>query len=164
MWPQCQRHLASKILRIRPSGQAALAGKVASQEKEREREMKKENGRRMETLQHMCRGAACIREYRVRHKKQACASACGPTAKTRQHLIITRAFSCSHKKMQLGASTESVCSASPPGWRGDSHRKHVLASVLTTGEPRKKTCLSILMKFSIQGEGGVLLNLLLLLK
>lgn len=65
--------------------------------------------------------------------------------------------------MQLGASIESVCSASPPGWRGDSHRKHVLASVLTTGEPRKKTCLSILMKFSIQGEGSVLLNLLLLL-
>lgn len=137
MWPQCQRHLPSKILRIRPSGQAA--------KRKREKEKQKENGRRMETLQHMCRGSACIREYRVRHKKQACQD--GEAALDNYSSI----FMSPQEDATRRQHRVCVCSASPPGWRGDSHRKHVLASVLTTGEPRKKTCLSILMKFSIQG-------------
>lgn len=110
--------------------------------------------------------SACIREYRVRHKKQASSQLVlvlvARLPRRRQHLIITRAFSCSHKKMQLGARPECLLRLSARLERRQPPQTCACQRV-NNGWAKKKTSLSILMKFSIQGYSNVLLNLLLLL-
>lgn len=146
---------------IGPSSTRQQSGKP----KEREEKIRKwEDGwKHCSTCLVLC--SACIQEYRVRHKKQASSSQLVLVARLprrRQHLIITRAFSCSHKKMQLGARPECLLRLSARLERRQPPQTCACQRV-NNGWAKKKTSLSILIKFSIQGYSNVLLNLLLLL-
>lgn len=154
MWPQCLRHLTSKILRIRPSGQAALASK-------RERR-KKENEKTDENIAAHVSWLCLHTKVSSAPQKTSKLVLVARLPRRRQHLIITRAFSCSHKKMQLGARPQCLLRFS--AWlEGRQPPQTCACKRVNNGWAKKKTCLSILMKFSIQGYSSVFLNLLLLL-